>query len=113
MKLGFALPVAGAWATPDGLVRVAREAEALGYHSLWVFQRLLYALAPQNDYPPLPGQPWPKSFERTLDPIVSLAYVAVATTRIRLGPSVLIPAYYSTLMLAKQLPTLDRVSPGR
>jgi probable F420-dependent oxidoreductase len=113
MKLGVALPMAGAWATPDNLVLVAQRAEALGYHSLWVFQRLLYALTPQNDYPPLPGQPWPKSFERTLDPIVSLAYVAGATTRIRLGTSVLITAYYSPIMLAKQLATLDRVSHGR
>ena len=41
MKLGFALPVAGAWATPDNQVLVAQRAEALGYHSLWVFQRLV------------------------------------------------------------------------
>ena len=113
MKLGVGLPMAGAWATPENQVRVAQRAEALGYHSLWVFQRLLYALAPQNDYPPLPGQPWPKAFDRTLDPIVSLAFVAGATTRIRLGTSVLITAYYSPIILAKQLATLDRVSRGR
>jgi alkanesulfonate monooxygenase SsuD/methylene tetrahydromethanopterin reductase-like flavin-dependent oxidoreductase (luciferase family) len=46
MKLGFALPTAGAWATPENQISVARQAEALGYHSLWVFQRLLYALEP-------------------------------------------------------------------
>jgi probable F420-dependent oxidoreductase len=113
MKLGFALPVAGAWATPENLVRVAREAEALGYHSLWVFQRLLYALAPQNDYPPAPGQPWPKPFERVLDPVVTLAYVAAATSRIRLGTSVLIMPYYTPIVLAKQLATLDVVTGGR
>lgn len=49
MKLGFALPMAGEWATPDNQIRVAREAEVLGYHSLWVFQRLLYALEPRNE----------------------------------------------------------------
>ena len=59
MKLGFSLPMAGPWATPDNQVLVAQRAETLGYHSLWVFQRLLYAIAPRNDYPPLPGQPWP------------------------------------------------------
>ena len=42
MKLGFSLPVAGAWATPANQVRVAQEAEHLGYHSLWVLQRLLF-----------------------------------------------------------------------
>ena len=50
MKLGFSLPVAGAWATPENQVRLAREAEALGYHSLWTLQRLLYALEPKNAY---------------------------------------------------------------
>ena len=43
MKLGFSLPMAGAWATPDNQVLIAQRAETLGYHSLWVFQRLLYA----------------------------------------------------------------------
>src|SRR3990172_4891094 len=113
MKLGFSLPLAGAWATPDNQVLVAQQAEALGYHALWVFQRLLYALEPKGDYPPLPGQPWPKAFERVMDPTVTLAYVAGVTTRIRLGLSVLIMPYYSPILLAKQLATLDIVSRGR
>lgn len=113
MKLGFGLPVVGAWATPDNQVRVAQHAEALGYHSLWVLQRLLYALAPQNDYPPMPGQPWPRAFESVADPTVSLAYVAGVTRRIRLGTSVLIMPYYSPILMAKQLATLDRLSGGR
>ena len=90
MKLGFALPVGGAWATPENQVRVAQTAETLGYYSLWVFQRLLYPIELKNDYPPAPGPKWPKPFERVEDPIVTLAYVAGATKRIRLGTSVLI-----------------------
>src|SRR5260370_2035637 len=78
MKLGFSLPMAGPWATPENQVLVAQRAESLGYNSLWVFQRLLYAIKPQNDYPPLPGQPWPKAFGRAMDPLVSLAFVAAA-----------------------------------
>ncbi|MFQ5974400.1 MAG: LLM class F420-dependent oxidoreductase [Alphaproteobacteria bacterium] len=113
MKLGFSVPVAGTLASPENQVRVAQHAEALGYHSLWVFQRLLYALEPKCDYPPLPGQPWPKPFERVADPIVTLAYVAGATKQIRLGTSVLIMPYYSPILLAKQLATLDIVSAGR
>jgi probable F420-dependent oxidoreductase len=113
MKLGFALPTAGAWATPENQIRVARRAEELGYHSLWVFQRLLYALAPKNEYPPAPGPRWPTPFESVLDPIVTLAYVAAATTRIRLGTSVLIMPFYAPAVLAKQLATLDVLSGGR
>ncbi len=113
MRLGVGLPIGGAWATPENVVAVARAAEALGYHSLWTFQRLLYAIAPRNDYPPMPGQPWPKPFERTLDPVVVLSYVAAVTERIRLGTSVLIMPYYTPIMLAKQLATLDQLCGGR
>lgn len=113
MKLGFSLPTAGEWATPENQIRIARQAEALGDHSLWVFQRLLYALAPKNEYPPGPGRVWPKPFERVLDPIVTLASVAAATSRIRLGTSVLIMPFYAPVVLAKQLATLDVLSGGR
>lgn len=113
MRLGFSLPVAGAWATPERQVQVAREAERLGYHSLWVLQRLLFPVAPQNEYPAMPGQPWPRFFESVADPIVSLAFVAGATSRIRLGTSVLVMPYYTPVLLAKQLATLDQVSGGR
>jgi len=113
MKLGFSLPVMGAWATPENQVRVAQHAEALGYSGLWVLQRLLYAHQPKNDYPPMPGQPWPKAFEYVVDPTVSLAYVAAVTRRIRLGTSVLIMPYYAPILLAKQLATLDLLSGGR
>lgn len=113
MKLGFSLPVSGAWATADGQSRVAREAERLGYHSLWALQRLLFPVTPRNDYPPLPGQPWPRLFESVADPVVSLAHVAGLTRRIGLGTSVLVMPYQSPLVVAKQLATLDRLSGGR
>jgi alkanesulfonate monooxygenase SsuD/methylene tetrahydromethanopterin reductase-like flavin-dependent oxidoreductase (luciferase family) len=112
MKLGFSLPTAGAWGTPENQLRITRRAEALGYHSLWVFQRLLYALEPKNPYPPAPGPTWPKPFQRVMDPTVTLAFVAGATTRIRLGTSV--PSCRTTpFLVAKQLATLDIVSGGR
>ena len=113
MELGFSVPVAGSWATPSNQVRVARRAEELGYHSLWTFQRLLYAVAPRNDYPSAPGQPWPAMFQRVVDPIVTLAHVAGATEHIRLGTAVVVYAYFAPAVLAKQLATLDIVSGGR
>jgi hypothetical protein len=36
IKLGFSVPVSGEWATLQNQIRIARHAEALGYHSLWV-----------------------------------------------------------------------------
>ena len=65
--------MAGAWATPENQVRIGRAVEQLGYHSVSVFQRLIYALKPWSDYPPIPGQPGPQGFEGVLDPFGSLA----------------------------------------
>jgi len=48
-----------------------------------------------------------------MDPVVSLAYVAAVTDRIRLGTGVLLMPYYSPLVMAKELATLDQVSGGR
>src|SRR6266542_1668166 len=41
VQLGFAVPISGAWATPDNQLRLVRRAEELGYHSVWTLQRLL------------------------------------------------------------------------
>jgi probable F420-dependent oxidoreductase len=113
MELGFCLPFAGSWATPDNQVTVGLRAEELGYSSLWVAQRLLYPLEPRDDYPSAVGQPWPAPFEQVVDPIVTLTHVAGATSRIRIGSATLIAAYVSPVVLAKQLATLDIVSEGR
>jgi probable F420-dependent oxidoreductase len=113
MRLGFGLPVAGGWATPENMMAVAREAESLGYHSLWTVQRILYPSAPRNEYAGSPGGPWPAYFESVADGPVALGYVAAATSRIRLGTAVVNLPYYSPVVLAKQLATLDVVSGGR
>jgi probable F420-dependent oxidoreductase len=113
MRLGFGLPVAGGWATPQNMVAVAREAESLGYQSLWTVQRILYPSAPRNEYAGSPGGPWPAYFESVADGLVALGYVAAATSRIRLGTAVVNLPYYSPALLAKQLATLDVVSGGR
>lgn len=105
--------MAGAWATPEALEAVARRAEALGYRALWTFQRLLYALEPKDEYYGVPGPRWPLAFERVLDPLATLAWVAARTRGIRLGVSVLNVPFYTPVVLAKQLATLDLLCAGR
>jgi probable F420-dependent oxidoreductase len=113
MNLGFGLPIGGAAATTENVLLLARHAEALGYHSLWVFQRLLCPVAPLNAYYGAPGTTWPEPFRATFDPIVTLAFLAAQTRRVRLGTSVLVAPFYSPVVLAKQLTTLDVISQGR
>lgn len=107
MLTGFALPVSGSWATPANCVRIARRAEALGYASLWTFQRLLSPVD-AGDVPALDPQ-----YRRVHDPLAVLAYVAGHTTTARLGVAVVNMPYYPPIVLAKMLTTLDHVSGGR
>lgn len=103
MKIGFALPVSGSWATPENVAHVARRAEELGYHSLWTFQRLL---APVD-------AAWGEMYRSVLDPLVVLGHAAALTERVRLGVAVVNMPFVSPVLLAKQAATLDILSGGR
>lgn len=103
MRIGFAVPVAGSWATPANMVRVAQRAEALGYHEVWTFQRLLYPRGHSMGAP----------YRSVHDPMVTLAYLAGVTSRVRLGVAVLNMPFFSPPLLAKQLSSLQAVSGGR
>ncbi len=110
MLIGFAVPLSGSWATPDNQVELARRAEELGYASLWTFQRLLYPADPATSSAP---QRWSPVYRSVLDPLVTLAYLAAHTSRVRLGVAVLNMPWFSPLLLAKQAATLDIMSGGR
>jgi probable F420-dependent oxidoreductase len=106
MDLGFAVPVSGSWATPDNQVRIAQRAESSGYRTLWTFQRLLYPAKPESER-------WAPVYRSVTDPLTTLAFLAGATTRIGLGVAILNAPFYSPIVLAKQLATVDLVSGGR
>lgn len=110
MLLGFAVPLAGSWATPAHQVELARRAEELGYSSLWTFQRLLYPADPGASDEP---RRWSPVYRSVHDPLITLAFLAGQTSRVRLGVAVLNMPWFSPLLLAKQAATLDAVSDGR
>src|SRR5579875_3354751 len=107
MKLGCAVPVSGPWATADACAEVAGWAEALGYHSLWVFQRLL---SPVDEHGAPQLEPQYRSVQ---DPLAVLAYLAGRTTTARLGVAVVNAPFYSPVTLTKPLTTIDLFSNGR
>ena len=78
---------------------VARNAEALGFESIWI-----------NDHfqvdPPLIDAP-------IFEPFVELTGLAMVTQRVRLGHLVLAAAYRNAALTAKMISTLDVVSGGR
>jgi probable F420-dependent oxidoreductase len=106
MQIGFGAPVSGSWATPGNQVEVAQRAEALGYHSLWTFSRILVPDAP-------PDQLLAPPYRSVHDPLVVAAFLAAVTSRVRLGTAVVNLPFYAPLVLAKALTSIDVVSGGR
>ena len=81
-------------ATKDGaaLARMAQRAEAIGYSTILV-----------SDHPTHPQ----------LAPIAAASALACATTRLRIGSSVLASDFRHPIVLAKEIATLDLLSGGR
>jgi probable F420-dependent oxidoreductase len=107
MKLGLGLPHHGVEATPQKIVEFAQRAEALGFDSLWAFERLLRAVKPAE------GRRTPECYATVFAPVETLTYVAAHTSTIRLGTSVLAALFHVPVMLARRLATLDHLSAGR
>jgi len=101
MRLGFALPTSGAWATADNVASLARDAEEHGFAGVWTFQRWLAT-------PDLAGV-----YQSVLDPMIALGYAAALTSRVRLGLAVVNGPFYAPVALAKQFAALDVLSDGR
>src|SRR2546423_3564094 len=103
MRIGFGLPVSGAWSSPDAVAAFAAKAEDLGYDSVWTFQRLL--VGTDQDLGP--------AYQSVLDPLVVLAFAAARTARVRLGVAVVNFPFVPPAYLAKQAASLDVLSGGR
>jgi probable F420-dependent oxidoreductase len=113
MRIGISIPNGGEIATAEAIRKVAQRAEELEYNTLWTFERVLYAVKPQNPYPGTPDGSWPLMFRRMLDPLDTLMFAAAQTKKIFLGTSVLDIPYYNPVMLARRMATIDYLSNGR
>ena len=101
MKFGVCIPNYGETLSVDGMRTVALEAERMGYDSVWTTDHILM--------PTQSGTP----YEKILESITSLAYLAAHTSTVKLGISSLIMAMRNPVVVAKQLATLDEISGGR
>ena len=92
------------FAGPDDVIECVKLAERLGYEAVWATDFLT---------------PTPESGVRAgerpswYEPMMTLAYAAAETSRIRLGTGIIILPYRDPVILAKQAATLDRLSKGR
>ncbi len=89
MQLGIRLPQTGRiQAKKENIIHLAEEADIAGFHSLWVLERLIWPINPQNPYPGSKDGKFPDDWQYIFDPIETLTFVASKTKRIKLGTSV-------------------------
>ncbi|HWP26320.1 MAG TPA: LLM class flavin-dependent oxidoreductase [Xanthobacteraceae bacterium] len=89
---------------PQDLVRQAQLAEKLGFDSVW-----------GNDHitPPRYVREHVKGSPNFYDVLITLAMIAQATTRLRMGTALLVLPNREPVYLTKQVCTLDQMSGGR
>jgi len=80
-------------------VAVARQAERLGFESIWVFDHFQTVPDPID--------------ELTFESFTTLAALAASTERVRLGHVVICTAFRNPALTAKMIGTLDVISGGR
>jgi len=102
MKFGIWIPNCRHLATPDIIRGSAVRAEQLGYDSVWV-----------SDHVVVPDANIKNFGETIFDPLVTLGVIAGATSRVRLGTTVLIVPYRNAVVTAKMISSLDALSGGR
>jgi alkanesulfonate monooxygenase SsuD/methylene tetrahydromethanopterin reductase-like flavin-dependent oxidoreductase (luciferase family) len=94
---GLFLPPFEELADPLTLARLAAEAEEAGWTGVFVWDHLR----------------WCEPVSAIADPWITLAAIATATSRIRIGPMVTPLARRRPAKVAKETATLDRLSAGR
>ncbi len=91
---------------------LAREAEARGFHSLYLPE---HTHIPTSRRTPAPtgSEELGEEYLRSPDPYIALASAASVTSEILLGTGIGLPAQHDPITFAKELATLDVVSSGR
>jgi probable F420-dependent oxidoreductase len=114
VKFGVMFANVLGFSRPDGAVAIAQAAEQAGFESLWTVEHIVVPAGYESEYPYDDSGRMPGSDDMPLpDPLVWLAYVAAATTTIRLATGVLILAERNPVVTAKEVATLDSLSGGR
>ncbi len=109
MKIGLAFHASD---QAMAVAELAREAEARGFHSLYLPEHT-HIPTSRRTKPPDGARELATAYYRSPDPVVALAAAAAVTRHIRLGTGVALPAQHDPITFAKQLATLDRISDGR
>jgi len=115
MKFGLRYCNTGRYVDPARAVELMQAAEAAGFESAWTVEHTVIPRGYQSAYPYTSDGRLPGGEGDFLlpDPLIWMAYVAAATSRIRLATGILILPQHNPVIVAKQVATLDHMSSGR
>ena len=115
MKFGLRYCNTGRYVDPARAIELMQAAEAAGFESAWTVEHTVIPRGYQSAYPYTTDGRLPGGEGDFLlpDPLIWMAYVAAATTRIKLATGILILPQHNPVIVAKQVATLDHMSNGR
>ena len=114
MKTGLFAPFANPFSTPDYVAAFGREAEARGFHSIWVAEHVVLFDDYASQYPYSADGKIPAGGESgILEPFTALSYLAAVTERIRLGTGICLVPQRNPVYTAQEVAAVDWVSNGR
>lgn len=89
-------------------------AERLGFESAWIAEHLILPVQQKSTYPySADGRFLAPPDTPFFDPLLTLAYVAALTTKIRLATGIFVVPLRNAFATAKAIATLDQLSHGR
>jgi len=94
-----------------GPAELGRALEERGFSSLWAPEHSHIPLSRTSPFPQ--GGDLPKKYYDLMDPFVTLAAAATATTRLQVATGVCLVVQRDAIQTAKAVATLDQISGGR
>ena len=115
MKFGLRYCNTGRYVDAKEAVALAQAAETVGFESLWTVEHTIVPAGYASAYPydPSGKMAGGRNDMPLPDPLIWMAFVAAATTKIKLATGILILPQHNPVLAAKQIATLDHLSRGR
>jgi probable F420-dependent oxidoreductase len=115
MKFGLRYCNTGPYVDPQAAITLAQAAEAAGFESLWTVEHTIVPAGYASTYPydPSGKMAGGRSDIPLPDPLIWMAFVAAATSRIKLATGIMILPQHNPVIAAKQIATLDHLAGGR
>jgi probable F420-dependent oxidoreductase len=114
MQIGCSAPTSGPLIAPDSLVRIATEAEMLGFDYVTVSDHVMIPKSIASRYPYSESGEFPSGAGAArLEQLTTAAFIAAATSKLGIVTSVMVVPHRPAVLTAKILATIDYLSKGR